>query len=41
MDEDMILPTNERTYKLCGINLPTSMLIIDQKGIVDLGKFVE
>jgi hypothetical protein len=35
----MIMSTRERTYKLRGINLPTSLLIVDEKGVVDFGNF--
>lgn len=39
LEDDMIVSTRERTYKLRGINLPTSLLIVDQKGVVDFGNF--
>lgn len=39
LQDDMIISTRERTYKLRGINLPTSLLIVNQKGVVDFGNF--
>jgi len=36
IEDDLIIPTDDKTYKVRGINLPTSMLVVSDNGRIDL-----